>query len=38
VATIEAALNAVNPFVSYEDWKSVKELWEQVQDSWSRLA
>lgn len=38
VATIEAALTAVNPFVSYDDWKSVKELWEQVQDSWSRLA
>jgi 4-carboxymuconolactone decarboxylase len=38
VATIESALTAVNPFVSYDDWKSVKELWDQVQDSWSRLA
>ena len=38
VATIDAALTAVNPFVSYDDWKSVKELWDQVQDSWSRLA
>jgi 4-carboxymuconolactone decarboxylase len=38
IATIEAALAAVNPFVSYDDWKGVKELWEQVQDSWSRLA
>lgn len=38
IATLEAALGAVNPFVSYDDWKSVKELWDQVQDSWSRLA
>lgn len=38
VATIDAALTAVNPFVSYEDWKSVKEIWDQVQDGWSRLA
>jgi 4-carboxymuconolactone decarboxylase len=38
VATIEAALKAVNPFVSYDDWKSVKELWDQVQEAWSRLA
>ncbi len=38
VATIEAALTAVNPFVSYDDWKSVKELWDQVQEAWSRLA
>jgi 4-carboxymuconolactone decarboxylase len=38
VGAIDAALTAVNPFVSYDDWKSVKELWEQVQDGWSRLA
>lgn len=38
IATVEAALTAVNPFVSYDDWKSVKEVWDQVQDSWSRLA
>ena len=38
VSSIDATLTAVNAFLSYEDWKSVKELWEQVQDGWSRLA
>lgn len=35
---VEAALAVVNSFVSYEDWKAIKELWEQVRDSWSPLA
>jgi 4-carboxymuconolactone decarboxylase len=38
VASIDATLTAVNAFLSYDDWKSVKDLWEQVQDGWSRLA
>ncbi len=37
-AQVDAALGEVNAFVSYDDWKAIKELWEQVQDSWSPLA
>lgn len=37
-AMIDAALAEVNAFVSYDDWKSIKELWEQVEDGWSPLA
>ena len=36
--TVEAALLEVIPFVPADQWKSVKELWEQVRDSWSPLA
>lgn len=32
---VDAALAEVNAFVSYDDWKAIKELWDQVQDSWS---
>lgn len=35
---VEAVLGLVNPFLSYDDWKSVKELWESVRDGWSPLA
>ena len=35
---VEAALAEVNAFVTYDDWKAIKELWDQVQDSWSPLA
>ena len=34
-AVVDAALAEVNAFVSYDDWKAIKELWDQVQDSWS---
>lgn len=37
-AQVDAALTEVNPYLSYDHWKSVKELWDQVQDSWSPLA
>ncbi len=38
VAIVDAALAEVNSFVTYDDWKAIKELWEQVQDSWSPLS
>ena len=31
---IEAVLSVVNPMLSFEQWKGVKELWKAVQDSW----
>jgi 4-carboxymuconolactone decarboxylase len=37
-AEVEAALLEVIPFVPADQWKSVKELWEQVRDGWSPLA
>jgi 4-carboxymuconolactone decarboxylase len=37
-AQVEGALMVVNPFLSYDDFKRVKELWESVRDSWSPLA
>ncbi|MEO5799849.1 MAG: carboxymuconolactone decarboxylase family protein [Gemmatimonadales bacterium] len=38
IADVEAVLGLVNPFLSYDHWKSVKELWESVVDGWSPLA
>lgn len=35
---VEAVLAVVNPFLSYDHWKGVKELWEGVRDAWSPLA
>lgn len=35
LAMIDATLAEVNAFVSYDDWKAIKELWEQVRDGWS---
>ncbi len=35
---VESALTEVNPFLSYDHWKAVKELWEQVRDGWDPLA
>ncbi len=35
---VENVLSVANPLLSYDDWKAVKELWEHVQDAWSRLA
>ncbi len=37
-AEIEATLGLVNPFLSYDDWKSVKDRWEHIRDAWSPLA
>jgi 4-carboxymuconolactone decarboxylase len=32
---IEAALSIVNPLLSFDQWKKVKELWRAVRDGWS---
>ncbi len=37
VEEVEAVLGLVNPFLSYDHWKAVKELWESVVDGWSPL-
>lgn len=34
-AQIEAVLSVVNPLLSFERWKKVKELWRTVRDGWS---
>jgi 4-carboxymuconolactone decarboxylase len=31
---IEAVLSIVNPLLSFEQWKAVKELWRSVKESW----
>ena len=31
---VEAALSVVNPLLSYDQWKQVKELWQTVKDGW----
>jgi len=31
---VEAVLSVVNPLLSYPRWKTVKELWQTVQDGW----
>lgn len=36
-AQIDGTLATVNPFISYDDFKRVKELWETVRDNWSPL-
>ena len=38
IAQVDAALTLVNPFLSYDDFKRVKDLWEGVRDNWSPLA
>jgi len=37
-AEVDEVLQVVNPLLSYDHWKPVKELWEQVQDSWNPIA
>ncbi len=32
---VEEALGEVNPYLSYDHWKAVKELWEHVREGWS---
>lgn len=32
---IEAVLSVVNPLLSFDQWKKVKELWRTVRDGWS---
>jgi 4-carboxymuconolactone decarboxylase len=32
---IEAALSIVNPLLSFDQWKKVKELWRTVRQGWS---
>jgi 4-carboxymuconolactone decarboxylase len=31
---VEAVLSVVNPLLSFEQWKAVKELWRSVRESW----
>jgi 4-carboxymuconolactone decarboxylase len=33
---IEGALSIVNPLLSFDQWKKVKELWRTVRDGWTR--
>jgi 4-carboxymuconolactone decarboxylase len=35
---VDSTLTEVNPFLSYDHWKAVKELWEQVRVAWDPLA
>jgi 4-carboxymuconolactone decarboxylase len=32
---IEAALSIVNPLLSFEKWKKIKQLWRTVREGWS---
>lgn len=32
---IDAVLSVVNPLLSYDQWKAVKELWQTVREGWS---
>lgn len=32
---VEAALSIVNPLLSFDRWKKIKELWRTVRDGWS---
>jgi hypothetical protein len=31
---VEAVLSVVNPLLSYDQWKRVKEMWMSVRDNW----
>lgn len=31
---VEGVLSVVNPLLSYDQWKKVKELWQSVRDGW----
>ena len=31
---VEAVLSVVNPLLSYDQWKKVKELWQTVREGW----
>jgi 4-carboxymuconolactone decarboxylase len=35
---IEASLSIVNPLLSFDQWKKVKQLWRTVREGWSRSA
>ena len=32
---IEGALSIVNPLLSFDQWKKVKQLWRTVREGWS---
>jgi 4-carboxymuconolactone decarboxylase len=36
-AEITAVLAEVHPFLNHDDWKGVKELWDRVEETWSRF-
>ena len=31
---VDGALGVVNPLLSYDQWKKIKELWQSVRDGW----
>ena len=31
---VDGALSVVNPLLSYDQWKKIKELWQSVRDGW----
>ena len=33
-AQVDGTLSVVNPLLSYDEWKKVKELWTSVKDGW----
>jgi 4-carboxymuconolactone decarboxylase len=33
-AQVDAVLGVVNPMLSYDAWKQIKELWASVRDGW----
>lgn len=37
-AQIEGVLSVVNPLLSFDQWKKIKELWRSVRDGWSPMA
>ncbi len=32
---VDGALGVVNPLLSYDQWKKIKELWQTVRDGWA---
>lgn len=34
-AQVEAVMSIINPLLSYDHWKQVKELWQSVREGWA---
>jgi hypothetical protein len=32
---VDAVLSVVNPMISFDAWRKVKELWRSVRDGWT---
>lgn len=37
-AEVTAVLAVVHPFLNHDDWKSVRELWDRVEEGWSHFS